>query len=161
MQHINGYEGKYSISQDGKIFASPSNKRPKGCVLRPWLIGNGYEMVMLYKSKKPKKYLVHRLVAETFIPNPLGLSEVNHKDGNRLNNSIDNLEWVSSKQNKQHAISMGLYSKLCSLTETDVREIRRLYASGNYFQREIADMFNTTQFNVSWIVRGKGWSHIL
>lgn len=160
MKGIPGYEGKYFACEDGRIFASPSKKRPKGCHLRPYLIGHGYEIVTLYKGDGGKKFLVHRLIASAFIPNPNNLREVNHIDADRLNNRPENLEWVTSKENKHHAIKRGLYKNLCTLSEQDVLDIRRMYATGNYFQADLAAKFKTSQGNISFIVLRKGWDHI-
>lgn len=68
---------------------------------------NGYETCKLSKDGKSRYYFVHRLVADAFIPNPLGLSDVNHIDFNRKNNCIDNLEWISHKDNVHYSISEG------------------------------------------------------
>lgn len=159
MKDIQGYEGLYFACDSGRIFANPSNKRPKGCFLSPWLIGNGYEMVMLYKDRVPKKFLIHRLIAQSFVPNPNNLPEVNHKNGNRRDNRPENLEWCTSKQNKRHAWNKGLYTH-SKLTSQDIREIRKLYKSGLHFQYEIAKKFKVSQANISWIVRGLGWNRI-
>lgn len=69
---------------------------------------NGYFMVSLFFEGKHKRLYLHRLVAETFIPNPEGKAEVNHKDGNKLNNNLENLEWVTRGENLQHAYDTGL-----------------------------------------------------
>lgn len=171
MQYIPGYEGLYSACHDGRIYAESSNKRPKGCYLRPWLIGNGYEMVMLYKDKKPSKYLVHRLIALTFIPNPKKLKEVNHKNANRLDNRSENLEWVSSKENKRHAIALGLYDNLgkntpkgskhpsSKLTDKQVITIRKRVANGEY-KRTIAREYGVSDTLIRVICRRETWKHI-
>ncbi len=163
MKEILGYEGLYAVTIKGKIWAYAKNATwHTDRILKPWLIGNGYEMVMLYKTgEKPRKFLVHRLVAMTYISNPNNLREVNHKNGNRLDNRIKNLEWISSKENKIHAIKLGLYRSHEKLTPKQVRAIRRDYATGKFFQREIANKYGTSQHQVSWIVRGKGWGHII
>ena len=86
------------IRSDGTV--TRNNK-----LVKPY-IGGGY-----YKFKYRNKHtIVHRLVAEAFIPNPQNLSDVNHKDGNKLNNSVDNLEWTSRKGNLLHAMRAGLHS---------------------------------------------------
>ena len=113
---IIGFEGVYELSDSGVIRSkdrmcvdSKGRKRfRKGQVLNPDIASNGYYRVTLAKDgKKVQKYL-HRLVAEYFIPNPDNLPQVNHKDGNKLNCSINNLEWVSVKDNVIHAYRHGL-----------------------------------------------------
>lgn len=95
---IKEYEGMYSVSSDGRVFSYKSNKYLK-------LQSNKhYLKVMLTKNGEQIQKLVHRLVAEAFIPNPENKKEVNHIDGNKLNNSIDNLEWVTPKENQQHSV---------------------------------------------------------
>lgn len=74
--------------------------------------GHGYESLSLYKRGYGKiQFKVHRLVAIYFLPNPDNLPEVNHKDGEKKNNKMDNLEWASKKENSQHAAEMGLLSR--------------------------------------------------
>lgn len=91
---LKGYEGLYKISTDGQILGIKSNK-----TLKPDINQDGYCRVRLYKDKECKHYSVHRLVAQTFLPNPDNLPEVNHKDEDKTNNCVENLEWVSSKTN--------------------------------------------------------------
>jgi hypothetical protein len=116
MRDLPGYEGLYAATDEGRIWSYQKTSSEKGGrpwkprFLRPWLIGNGYQMVILSDSERRKnKFLVHRLVAGAYIPNPENLPEVNHKDANRLNNRPDNLEWCTSKENKRHAWNLGLY----------------------------------------------------
>ena len=87
-REIEEYEGLYRISNTGQIFSYKSNK-----YLHPTIDTDGYQIVGLYKDNQQKKYKVHRLVADHFISNPLGLPQVNHKDENKQNNSVSNLEW--------------------------------------------------------------------
>lgn len=98
----------YWVTQTGKVY---SVKRPKGggCFLKPSLDRYGYEKVALIISRH-KRYTktVHRLVAEAFIPRVEGKEHVNHKDGNKRNNHVDNLEWCSPKENTTHAWENGL-----------------------------------------------------
>lgn len=91
------------------------------------MCGSGYPIVHLYENGKRKTAMVHRLVAEAFIENDLGLKEVNHKDGNKLNFSKDNLEWVTPSQNQKHAVRTGLKNKpprKAMLTDEQVLTIR-------------------------------------
>lgn len=86
---IENYEGLYQVNELGEI------KSRKGIILKPQLHKDGYFQVALYKDGIRKIFYVHRLVAKAFIPNPDNLPEVNHKDENKSNNTVDNLEWCS------------------------------------------------------------------
>ena len=66
---------------------------------------------MLSKDSSNRTFLVHRLVAEAFLPNPENKPQVNHIDGNHQNNSVDNLEWVTAQENQRHAVRMGIHSR--------------------------------------------------
>lgn len=93
---IPGYEGKYWATKSGAII----NGDGRG--IRPYDNGYGYLIVELRAGGKRKHKRVHRLIAEAFIPNPNGLPEVNHKDENKHNNNVANLEWCDSSYNKQY-----------------------------------------------------------
>ena len=93
---IEGYEGLYQVSNCGRV---RSLKFGKERILNPVKIGSGYLQVGLYKNEKQKKFKVHRLVAKAFIPNPNNLPEINHRDEDKTNNKVVNLEWCSSKYN--------------------------------------------------------------
>jgi hypothetical protein len=115
-KHIHGYN-HYEISNFGRI--------RKISYLRTWVCTKvGYEQLQVFETDgcgkkrigskdkgKVKKVLLHRLLAEAFIPNPDNLPCVNHKDGNKLNNSLDNLEWCSYSDNLKHAYAKGLRGK--------------------------------------------------
>ena len=96
MKEIKEYPN-YFITDDGRVW---SKNRNKFLSLNPNT--QGYLKVSLWKDGKPTTKPVHRLVAETFIPNPNNFSQVNHKDENKLNNNVDNLEWVSPRENNLH-----------------------------------------------------------
>ena len=107
---IVGYENEYQINQFGEIRTlKDSPKLKKYDVLKPQISKrNGYVYQMLYKNGKEKLLRVHRLVAMAFLPNPNNLPQVNHKDGNKQNNSVDNLEWCEQSDNMKHAYKNGL-----------------------------------------------------
>lgn len=107
---IIGYENEYQINQFGEIRTlKDSPKLKKYDVLKPQISKrNGYVYQMLYKNGKEKLLRVHRLVAMAFLPNPNNLPQVNHKDGNKQNNSVDNLEWCEQSDNMKHAYKNGL-----------------------------------------------------
>lgn len=100
-KEIYNFNGKYFISVDGVI-----SNRDKP--MKSYIINSGYAAIKLTVKGKRFSKLVHRLVAEHFIPNPENKKEVNHIDGNKLNNNVCNLEWVTSSENKQHALATGL-----------------------------------------------------
>lgn len=102
---VKDYEELYEVSSLGNVRSITRYKK----ILKPGLV-RGYPHITLYnsKNKKNKNYNIHRLVAETFIDNPNNLPQVNHKDGNKLNNSVDNLEWCTCKENILHGIKNGL-----------------------------------------------------
>lgn len=102
-----------------------------------------------------KMYGVHRLVALAFIPNPNNLPEVNHKDGNKANNSMNNLEWVTCQQNIKHAVFNDLSHAKLKLD--DIKDIKSLYASGKYTYYDLADMYNVSYSNIGYIIRNKTW----
>lgn len=90
---IEGYEGMYQVSNMGRVKSLRRN------IILSQGIANGYEMVTLSTNNISKGYYIHRLVANAFIPNPDNLPQVNHKDENKLNNCVDNLEWCTQEYN--------------------------------------------------------------
>jgi len=109
---VAGYEGFYQVSNTGKVRSVEHYDRfgrlYKQVELKPHASRNGYLMLHLKAGGKRKIALVHRLVACAFIPNPDNLSDVNHMDGNKANNNIDNLEWCTHSYNQCHAFANGL-----------------------------------------------------
>jgi len=126
----------------------------------------GYRAVQLFADgKRCGTYRVHKLVADLFLPNPDGLPEVDHINGNKLDSAAKNLEWVTRMENQRRMIRLGSRntakgetSGVSKLTEAQVIEIRSL--AGHINQRDIAKRFGVTQFCVSAIVRRKTWAHL-
>lgn len=107
-KQINGYEGLYEISNFGNVRScervvshgkGSSSRKLKSKLIRPWDDNHGYHSVSLSKNGKVKKYKVHRLVAEAFIPNPEGKATVNHINEIRSDNRVSNLEWATYQEN--------------------------------------------------------------
>lgn len=92
----------YTITKDGKVYSNLSKKYLKT------FIRNGYETITI----KKKNYKIHRLVALTYLTKIEGKDFINHIDGNKLNNNLENLEWCTSKENTQHAIKLGLFKPI-------------------------------------------------
>lgn len=113
--NIKRYENIYQVSNLGRVRRLNKwfgNRYIDDIhILKQSINKYGYCKVTLQKNGKKKMFSVHRLVAETFISNPSNLPQVNHKDGNKLNNNIWNLEWCTSHQNILHAVSTGLRVK--------------------------------------------------
>ena len=105
---IEGYEGLYQISNLGNVKSFKSVSKNK--ILKP-VLRKGYATVILRKNKVNKLHSIHRLIATAFIPNPDNLPQVNHIDGNKSNNNVDNLEWCTHLENMRHAFKTGLVNR--------------------------------------------------
>lgn len=116
--------GLYTVCDTGKVFNTVSLKIIKKHIIK------GYECVFLYENKKAKYRAMHRLIAELFIPNPNNYRFINHKDGNKLNNNVENLEWCTSKQNMQHAFNNNLIKTNKKVIQKDLEgNILNIYES--------------------------------
>lgn len=113
-----GIETDYSVSDTGEVRKDANNYIMKQQVQQ------GYHHITLQINKKAKRFRVHRLVAEAFIPNPENYPYVNHLDGNRANNVVSNLEWTTPAGNTQHAVKTGL------MMPTKEREVVQFALSG-------------------------------
>lgn len=116
---IKGFEGHYQISNYGNVkslerFVDSSRGllKKNEQINKHWVDSHtGYKRIKIYKDKKEYRFYIHRLIAQAFIPNPENKREVNHIDGDKLNNSIENLEWNTPKENIQNAILRGAINK--------------------------------------------------
>jgi len=122
MKDIVGYEGLYAVTKVGLVWAYPKKSRNQGRWLKEAIDRCGYAYVGLYKDGKLTKLKVHRLVAQAFLI-ASDKPHVNHKDGNKLNNCAENLEWVTPKENKIHAFSTGITKMKPSQIEASRRNI--------------------------------------
>jgi hypothetical protein len=104
-KNIIGYENLYKISDTGKVFSIKRNRIVKSSPNK-----RGYQRVCLWKNRKKVSKCVHRLVIDQFIdnPNPIIFIQANHKDGNKTNNQVNNLEWCTASYNVKHAYNTGL-----------------------------------------------------
>ncbi len=170
---IVGYEEYYQISNYGNVkskdrivksknnsFAKKKGRNKKAGVT------NGYKVVLLSKENKEKGIGVHRLVAMHFIPNSENKHEVNHKDGDKLNNHYSNLEWATRSENGQHSYDNGLQisrkgSKhhFAKINESDVKNMFDLYNKG-LSKKEVSKKFkNISYSSVCRILKGRTWRH--
>jgi len=158
---IKGYEN-YLISDRGRVFNFKFKK-----FLKPGKDGRGYLLVVLCKNGVRKTLKVHRLVANTFIPNPENKPTVNHIDSDRTNNFVSNIEWATYSENNKHAYDNGLQKPLkgekhgrAKLSEDQVLEIRRIFATGEYTKTALGKMFGVSGRLIGYIVNRKRWEHI-
>ena len=137
---IDGFEGLYSVSEDGVVFSLRKGMRP----LLPHMKKCGYAYVGLRQGAgiKPSYRRVHRLVAEAFIDNPHGKPQVNHIDGDKHNNVASNLEWVTASENMAHASEAGLLITGQDHHESKLSDdqVRAIYLS-NLSYKKTAEFF--------------------
>lgn len=162
---ITGYEGYYEVSNLGDIKRIVTYKgKPILRILKPQDDGSGYMKVRLYKQGKSKFFRVHRVVMRAFIGECPENNEVNHKDGDRANNSLDNLEYMTKSENNMHMYRVLGYKRRFinrkHLTKSQVIQIRELYATNEYSQVDLAEKFGMNRNTISNIVRRISWKHI-
>ena len=138
---INNIETYYLISEDGRVYNLKTKRYLKG-----HLENTGYISVNLNIDNKKKNYALHRLVAQTFLENPDNLPIVNHKDGNKLNNNVENLEWVTQSQNRVHAIETKI-SQLAKGKREKIEVINKKdwkrYGNTNYYVSKDGRVWNS------------------
>lgn len=143
----------YDITYDGNII----NKH-NGHVLKGQPNSKGYLRVSIGK----KFYFIHRLVAEKYVPNPENKEQVNHKDGNKLNNSADNLEWVTNQENRNHAVKdfLHLQGEDCSYSKLNWEAVEYIRANpDNLLHRELAEMFGVARTTIGDVVNYRTWKN--
>lgn len=166
MTDIAGHEGRYAITKDGRVWSyEKSRTQYNGGTLtyparwlKPYMVGNKgnqYQTVDL----ADKNVKVHRLVALAYIPNPNNYPHINHKDGNKLNNHVDNLEWCTQKMNSRHAYDNGRMKQFYGedhkghkLSTEQVDEIRSKKESGMTL-KELSQEYGSSISNISYICR--------
>ena len=140
---VRNYEGYYEVSESGEVrsvdrilsVTDQSDRLFKGKILyQTTNVQVEYKQVSLWKNNKGTSLYVHRLVAEAFIPNPQNKPEVNHIDGNRQNNHISNLEWVTSGENSLHAAKTGLRVYTNRLTKNEFLDCLYDVINGESYQ---------------------------
>lgn len=163
---IQGQRGRYEVSSFGRVRSFC--RYPEGRVLALSLRRDGYECVTLWnKNGTFKSYLIHRLVARALLSRRSSRPEVNHRDGNKTNNRLQNLEWSTRSENISHGYRTGLIKPYrgernpnAKLRVTEVKKIRTSYAAGDVTQSYLATLFGVSQGLIGQIVNRRIWREI-
>lgn len=170
-RNVIDFEDSYEVSNHGNLRSKDrfimvrALTLFKGRLLNPCLNRYGYpHSILTNKDKIRKTTLIHSLVAEAFIGPRLNDLQVNHIDGNKANNRIENLEYITCKENIRHAFRIGLKvnairSKRCTISDDTVRQIRALSTSGKR-QYEIIRLLGVGRCTVHAVVRGTGYAWV-
>jgi hypothetical protein len=173
---VEGYEGIYQVSNLGDVRSLPrtenSNvgKRKRSGKTLSLRNNKGYKTVMLCKDRKQTSAYVHRLVAKAFLSNPENKPDVNHLDGNKSNNKLENLEWCTESENLNHAYITKLHIPKSGeshgravLTEKDVKEIRERYIrrSRTNGTGALAKEYGVTQATIYDVVANRSWKGVI
>ncbi len=171
---VEGYEGLYKISNLGRVVSLPKEIKcnangstyiSKDKVLKGCMSVAGYKVVRLKnKFGESKLEYIHRLIGANFIAGRKDGYSINHINGIKKDNRVDNLEWVTHKQNMTHAYETGLTNRgeECAyslLTESDVIEIRALYQKG-VSQKDLGGIYNVSRSCIYKVVNYKTWKHV-
>lgn len=165
----------YEVSSKGRVRRAgeaASNRTHIGYVLKPMTNTRGYLYIRLWLHGKRKTFRIHSLVADAFLgppPGPIGGGpddwQVNHKDGNKENCNLENIEWVTGRKNIEHAFATGLRNLTNNKNAAKVDkyialEIRKKYATGNYTYEELANEYPLSHAQIGRIVTKECWPNI-
>lgn len=166
---IPGYEGRYLASSFGRIRTAerwvvrPKKGKPgmRSRIIQPCINRCGYVMVGLGKWKERRTFTVHRIITKTFLENPEGKEFVNHKDFDRTNNHVSNLEWCTRRENTDHALQNGRYwrgegNHSTKINEKAVRHIRKREMT----QRAYQSLYGIDHSCICRIQKRKTWAHV-
>ena len=176
---IPGYEGYYQVSNYGNVRSldrvikekTGKTQTLKGRILKLRINPGGYYYVEFSKNGNRATFAIHQLVAQAFLDNPDNKPTVNHINGNKLNNSLSNLEWATYSENLEHAYktrlrravqieAVGSKNYKRKLKPEQVIEIKRLLATGNLTHKEIATQFGVARSTITEIRSGRRWKHL-
>lgn len=143
----------YEITKDGVIINKHTSR-----IVKPQINGTGYYRV----SIGGKLVFVHRLVAHLYVPNPENKPQVNHKDGNKLNNCADNLEWVTNRENSLHALHNGWMriEEKHQFAKLNRKQVAFIKSHDEMSRKELAELFGVSPRTISDIRKGKTWKTV-
>jgi len=164
---VDGFEGVYQVSNLGRVrricerYDSIKADKRLNRILREKRAGRDYKMVCLTWQKRREYRFIHRLVATAFLDNPKGLPEVNHKNADKSDNRVGNLEWITVSENHRHAAESGIAYRgvlngSAKLTPEKVREARRLNEAG-VTRSELAKRYGVVYGTISDAIAGRTW----
>ena len=165
-----GYEGYYEVSNSGGV-RSVGRKHwnghawwyRNGIMLKPQMNDKGYYIVSLSRNSIVCPTRVHRLVAKVFIENKCDKPFINHKDGNKVNNHLDNLEWCTPLENVRHAIKNKFHDPALSgskFSRDEVKKIRVEYKYSKTSHRKMAKKYNVTPTTIYNLLNFKTWKNV-
>lgn len=164
---------RYYVSSNGRLVTTSFKNSNRCSIMKPALDANGYLRTMLLINGKLKTIKLHRIIAETFIPNIEDKPCVNHKDFNRANNAISNLEWCTHKENAEYSYKAGRIKKpICTnfvkgskigtskLTEEQVREIRMKFKPRIYTRKMLGAEYGVSPSTIQDVILRR-WKHVV
>jgi hypothetical protein len=146
-KYLKQFDNKYLVSNDGKCYSLKGKKKE----LKGKITKSGYRQILINHNGIRKYLLVHRLIAESFIPNKFKKRTVNHIDGNKLNNASQNLEWNTDSENQNHAIQNKLIKHKINF------EIAEKIRKDKGSHRELAIKYNLGKTQIGYIKNNKRW----
>lgn len=148
--NIKGYEGSYAVTDNGRVWSVRRNKW-----LAPFATDTGYMTVRLCLNNKSIDRTIHRLVGEAFVSNPENKPQINHINGDKRDNRASNLEWVTARENLQHACDLGLNSHF-KLSGHDKKIICQIYERCDVTMAYLADIYDMSTPGIHYIIKAYG-----
>jgi hypothetical protein len=161
---VKGFEGLYQVSNIGNVKRFIGKIIPKERLIGRIVDRDGYSRRTLCKNGLSKQMTEHRIVAIAFIKNPKNKETINHINGIKSDNRVENLEWNTHKENQEHAVRTGLKDQKgikhhkCKLTEEQVLEIRKIGFSQK--RMSLSKKYGVCRTTILRIIRGSNWTHI-
>lgn len=180
MKDVKGYDKVFAVTRDGRVWCYPrkwtrvrygkiQHYHHNGKYLKTHLDQRGYPRLQLklLGGEKIKNFRIHRLVAMAYLPNPLNLPQINHKNGIKTDNRVENLEWCTNRENYDHAVKNGLkrvvrgeQHGMSKLTEKKVIEIRKIYRSRVVPRAQLAKKYKVSRSTIDKVLSREDWKHI-